>query len=336
MWVSVAGSFAQPLALQRQSSVCSSPMASLGSDAAPNAVTTTLDPVPPPSLQDRIQTLTDVHNRLQTLRHVPPMLLRPPSASPLADFPPPFDPTIDREFAVTFSSTPTHDFRALKDFLGVLCCDKVQGALRAARASEDADQSELGLSFRRENRKRKYVCTSGWARHEIVYPHRRPQSPVGSPQPYVPSPPRSSSIFAPPEDDPPPMRAEALVEFVREFNRGNVGELKSSAAAETDTALPKCTLAIWSRTKTIQDEPMAEPSNNGARKPHAGRLTSPVVLRFMISDVLTTYISLIFTNLEDPLVVESVTAFGPRERVCIYICYAHYIADDHAAARCVE
>jgi hypothetical protein len=140
---------------------CTRTMASLGSGAAANAVTTTLDPVPSPSLQDRIQTLTDVHSRLQTLRHVPPMLLRPPSASPLADFPPPFDPTIDREFAVTFNSTPAHDFRALKDFLEVLCCDKVQEALRAARASEDADQSELGLSFRRENRKRKYVCTSG-------------------------------------------------------------------------------------------------------------------------------------------------------------------------------
>lgn len=130
-----------------------STMASLGSDTTPNAVT------PTPSLQDRIQTLTDVHNRLQTLRHVPTMLLRPPSTSPLADFPPPFDPTIDREFAVTFNSTPAHDFRALKDFLDVLSSDKVQEALRAARTSEDADQTELGLSFRRENRKRKCVCT---------------------------------------------------------------------------------------------------------------------------------------------------------------------------------
>jgi len=89
------------------------------------------------------------------------MLLRPPSTSPLVDFPPPFDPTIDREFAVTFNFTPTHDFRALKDFVEVLRSDKVQEALRAARASEDADQGELGLSFRRENRKHKCVCTSG-------------------------------------------------------------------------------------------------------------------------------------------------------------------------------
>lgn len=132
----------------------------MGSDTTPDAVTTTSEPVRPPSVQDRIQTLTDVHHRLQTLRHVPTMLLRPPSTSSLADFAPPFDPTIDREFAVAFNSTPTHDFRALKDFLEVLCSDKVQDALGAARASEDADRTELGLTVRRENRKRKYVCTS--------------------------------------------------------------------------------------------------------------------------------------------------------------------------------
>ncbi|KAF8135609.1 hypothetical protein EV363DRAFT_1396092 [Boletus edulis] len=201
---------------------------------------------------------------------------------------------MDREFGVTFNSTPTHDFRALKDFLEVLCSDKAQEALQAARASEDADHSELGLSFLRGDRKRK-----------------RPQSPVGSPQPYVPSPPRSSSLFASPEDDPPSMRAESLLEFVREFNRGSVGESKlSTAAAETDTTLAKCKLVIWSRTKTMRDELKAASTNNGTRRP----LTSPVVLRFMIPDVLTAYLSLIFTQLEDPLVVESVTAFGPRER----------------------
>ncbi|KAN0090988.1 hypothetical protein V8E55_004554 [Tylopilus felleus] len=256
----------------------------MASETTPNAP-------PSPSLQDRIQTLTDVYNRLQALRHVPTMLLRP-SASPLGDFPPPFDPTIDREFAVTFNSTPTHDFRALKDFVEVLCSDKVQEALRVARASEDADQSELGLSFRRENRKRK-----------------RPLSPVGSPQPYVPPPPRSSSLFGYPEDEPPPMRAESLLEFVREFNRGNVAELKSSTAGEVDATIPKCKLAIWSRTKTIRDELKAASFNGGSWK-----LTSPVVLRFIIPDVLTAYISLIFAKLEDPLIVESVTAFGPREK----------------------
>lgn len=121
------------------------------------------------------------------------------------------------------------------------------------------------------------------------------------------------------------MRAEALLEFVREFNRRNVGEPKSSTTAETDTALPKCKLAIWSRTKTVRDELKAASCNNGDRGPHAGKLTSPVVVRFMIPDVLTAYISLIFTSLEGLLVVESVAAFGPRERVCDCIWFADMI-----------
>lgn len=47
------------------------------------------------------------------------------------------------------------------------------------------------------------------------------------------------------------------------------------------------------------------------------KLTSPAILRFTIEDVLTSYVSLVFTRLEDSLVVESVTAFGPREMVRI-------------------
>lgn len=127
------------------------------------------------------------------------------------------------------------------------------------------------------------------------------------------------------------MRAESLLEFVREFNRGNIAELKTSIAAETDSALPKCKLAIWSRTKTIRDELKVALSNNtngGVWKSHSGRLSSPVVLRFIIPDVLTAYISLIFTNLESPLVVESVAAFGPRERVRVDIRFVNDIADD--------
>lgn len=47
------------------------------------------------------------------------------------------------------------------------------------------------------------------------------------------------------------------------------------------------------------------------------KLTSPIVLRFTIDDVLTAYICLVFNRLEDSLTVESVTAFGPREMVRI-------------------
>lgn len=47
-------------------------------------------------------------------------------------------------------------------------------------------------------------------------------------------------------------------------------------------------------------------------------LTSPTVLRFTVSDVMTAYVSLVFGSKEDPLMVENVTVFGPRERVCFH------------------
>ncbi|KAF8840031.1 hypothetical protein BDN67DRAFT_904373 [Paxillus ammoniavirescens] len=228
------------------------------------------------------------------------MLLKPPSASPLSDFSPSFDPTVDQDFIAAFNSTPAHDLHTLKEFSEVLCSEKVQEALRAARVSEEADQSELGSSFRRESRKRK-----------------RPHSPVGSPQPYIPPPPRSSSLFSPIEDDPPPLRAESLFEFLREFNRGNLPEFKRPVPSEQDgPPPPRCRLAIWSRTKTLRDELGAAPSSAAisvSSKPRAGKFTSPAIIRFVIPDVLTAYVSLIFTSLEGPLIADSVTAFGPRE-----------------------
>lgn len=110
---------------------------------------------------------------------------------------------------------------------------------------------------------------------------------MGSPQPYVPSPPRSSPLFVP-EDEPAPLRAESLVEFVREFNRGHTGSK----------------LVIWTRTQAMRDALKA-----------GSPLTSPAVLRFVIPDVLMVYVSLVFETAESPVVVESAAAFGPRERV---------------------
>lgn len=100
-------------------------------------------------MQEHIQTLTDVHKRLQTVRHLPTLLLRPPRP---ADFPPSFDATIDRELGVALSSTPTHDFRALRDLVELLCSDNVQEALRAARTSQETDQTELGLFIRQKQK----------------------------------------------------------------------------------------------------------------------------------------------------------------------------------------
>ncbi|KAG0708322.1 hypothetical protein DFH29DRAFT_795229 [Suillus ampliporus] len=245
---------------------------------------------PGPTTHDHIQTLTDFHIRLQSVRHIPSLLLRPPSGSSLShapEFSSPFDPT-DHDFAVPFHTTPAQDFRTLKTIADALRSEKIQEALKVARESEDSDKSDLGL-FQRDSRKRK-----------------RPLSPVGSPQPYIPPPPRTSSLFPPSEDEPPRLRAEGLVEYIREFNRGGFRDIKMPRSPETGESFqPKCRLCLWSRTHP----PQSDHAMNGPRP----RFTSPVILRFTIEDVLTAYVSLVFDRLEDPLLVESVTAFGPRE-----------------------
>lgn len=239
------------------------------------------------NLGDRIQTLTDFHIRLQSVRHIPSLLLRHPSGSSLSHepkFTSPFDPA-DHDFAAPFHTTPTQDFRTLKTIADALRSEKLQEALKVSRESEDADKSDLRL-FQKDSRKRK-----------------RPLSPVGSPQPYIPPPPRTSSLFPPIEDELPCLRAEGLVEYIREFNRGDIKLPPSPGTSEFFQ--PKCRLCLWSRTRS----PQIDRSMNGSRP----KLTSPTILRFTIEDVLTAYVSLVFARLEDPLLVESVTAFGPRE-----------------------
>ncbi|KAG1724080.1 uncharacterized protein EDB91DRAFT_1062986 [Suillus paluster] len=243
-----------------------------------------------PTIHDRIQTLTDFHIRLQSVRHIPSLLLRPPSGSSLShtpEFSSPFDPT-DHDFAAPFHATPAQDFRTLKTIADSLRSEKIQEALKVSRESEDADKNDLGL-FQRDNRKRK-----------------RPLSPVGSPQPYIPPPPPTSSLFPPFEDEPPRLRAEGLIEYIREFNRGSSRDTKLlHSAGIGEPFQPKCRLCLWSRTRP----PQFDQAMNGPRP----KLTSPVILRLTIEDVLTAYVSLVFDRLEDPLLVESVTAFGPRE-----------------------
>lgn len=240
-----------------------------------------------PSTHDRIQTLTDFHIRLQSIRQIPSLLLRHPSGSSLShepEFTSSFDPA-DHDFSAPFHTTSTQNFRTLKTIAEALRSEKLQEALKIAHESEDTDKSDLGL-FQRDSRKRK-----------------RPLSPVGSPQPYIPPPPRTSSLFPPIEDELPSLRGEGLAEYIREFNRGDIKSPPSPGSSESFR--PKCRLYLWSRTRS----PQPDRSMNGPQS----KLTSPAVLRFTIEDVLTAYVSLVFTRLEDPLLVESVTAFGPRE-----------------------
>lgn len=97
--------------------------------------------VPAPTLQDRIQTLTELHARLATLRHVPTVLLKPPTA-----FSPTFD-VVDPDFSVArFSANPAHDlFQTVRSVTETVRSEKVQDALGAAKTSEEGDKSELGL-----------------------------------------------------------------------------------------------------------------------------------------------------------------------------------------------
>ncbi|OAX40844.1 hypothetical protein K503DRAFT_736767 [Rhizopogon vinicolor AM-OR11-026] len=241
---------------------------------------------------DHIQALTDFHTRLESVRRIPSLLLRPLSGSSLShapEFHSPFD-TADHDFAATFHTTPVQDFRTLKSIAEALCSEKVQEALKFARESEDADKSDLDLSLQRDSGKQR----------------KQPLSPVGSPQPYIPPPPRTSSSFPPAEDEPPSLRAEGLVEYIREFNKGGFGDSKLPGSPHAGVSFqPKCRLYMWSRTRP----PQFDQAMNGSRP----NLPSPVVLRFTIEDVLTAYVSLVFDRFEDPLLVESVTVFGPRE-----------------------
>ncbi|KAJ2981137.1 hypothetical protein NUW54_g10911 [Trametes sanguinea] len=95
------------------------------------------------TLRDHIQALTDLNNRLQALRHIPALLLRPPTAG---------------VHALPQPSLLRHEFQELKEFAGAVRSEKVQDALKAARKSEGAEPKMLGFDVRRDNLKRRHVA----------------------------------------------------------------------------------------------------------------------------------------------------------------------------------
>ncbi|KAF9456629.1 hypothetical protein BDZ94DRAFT_1285657 [Collybia nuda] len=107
---------------------------------------------------------------------------------------------------------------------------------------------------------------------------RRLPSP-DSPQPYVGIQRRSTSLFPPLEDDHDPLTKEALAEYVCQWNQDH-------KIAKTH---------LWRRTRDQED----------------GQLTT---LRFIIPDVLMVYVTLALSTANAALVVETVTAFAPREK----------------------
>jgi len=109
------------------------------SDTDPLSPQTTLS-----TLQSQIDTLTEFSTRLQTLRQLPPLLLRAgPSSDPSA------------------MSLAGALRRALQEVRGVqteLSGEKVQGALKAAAQSDWRDRAGVKSGVRRENHKRRYVA----------------------------------------------------------------------------------------------------------------------------------------------------------------------------------
>jgi hypothetical protein len=187
--------------------------------------------------------------------------------------------------------------------------DVVQDALKAAKSSEKA-RGIVVNDTKRGSRKRRFVL---WLLLVIVFNcfvwvvwDRRSLSPV-SVKPYISfesssSPTLSSSLWPPPTGPPfdePPIRAQDLPQFIREFNKAN---------AETP-----CRLRVY--------------------RPHSSAalgvtLGGPVVVRFTIKDIMTVYVTLtdeeggrgrgLGGNERGTLIVETVTAFGPREQVFFF------------------
>ncbi|KAI0661249.1 hypothetical protein C8Q70DRAFT_1043873 [Cubamyces menziesii] len=213
-------------------------------DAATTASASPLSDIQ--TLRNHIQTLSDLNNRLQALRHIPALLLRPPTTG---------------VHALPQASLLRHEFQEIKDITEAIRSDKVQDALKAARKSEAAEPKLLGFDIRRDNLKR-----------------RRPPSPE-SPQPYRATESRSSSFLPRGDDSPPPVRLGGLAAYIKAHNKSSPHKLHVVA-------------------------------------PKKGRaLQCPVVLRFLIPDVVVVYLTLDQSTTEqEALVVESATAFGPREQ----------------------
>ncbi|KAG5716306.1 hypothetical protein E4T56_gene10701 [Termitomyces sp. T112] len=122
------------------------------------------------SLEAQIQLLSDLHSRVQTLRHIPVVLLKAPM-TPLS------------------GQTLQPEFQQVRQVADTIRAEHVQEALRAARDSLGGDGSDLNPNLRREKRKR-----------------GRARSPE-SPEPYVEEKEGTRTLFA--DDDSHPVEFEA-------------------------------------------------------------------------------------------------------------------------------
>lgn len=91
-----------------------------------------------PPMAAQIQTLVELHARLQIIRQLPLKLLKAPSSGMALDAQP-----------------MSAEFQLLRDISDTVRSDTVQACLRAAGESEKIDKTNLNANGRRDTRKRR-------------------------------------------------------------------------------------------------------------------------------------------------------------------------------------
>ncbi len=116
-------------------------------------------------------------------------------------------------------------------------------------------------------------------RNNLITANRRVHAPE-SPQPYFPQEQRRSLVFPLDNATHEPVTAHRLVDYIRNFNDKHQSKLH-----------------LW------------------AHVPHQDALSPPVTLRFFIPDVLVSFLSLNYSQVDRNVIVETISIFGPREKV---------------------
>ncbi|KAJ8084206.1 hypothetical protein PM082_002973 [Marasmius tenuissimus] len=137
------------------------------------------------SVENHIQNLQEVYNKVQALRQIPQTLLKIQPSS----------------LSLPKAASLNSQYQQIKDISQSLKSEAIQDALRAAKASESSNGLKGTVNLRRENRKR-----------------RRAPSPE-SPQPYVTPNNQGASLFPPPTGDEAALKACDLFDYIRRFNR---------------------------------------------------------------------------------------------------------------------
>lgn len=237
------------------------------------------------SLQNHVAHLTSLLERINTLRKIPGILLAPSTLT---------------------GSQLEQGFEQINDVKNAIAEPVTQDCLKLAHESFFKSSDNVGLEGRRQSRKRRlglHFCLHVPPVHRY---YRRPPSPVpDSPRP----PPALPKHIFPPSSRYSRLSTSELPSYLRGHNR-------------TDGILK---LHIWTPTRP-------KPREMGSIADLSSQ-SREIVIRMTIKDVLYAYVKLdVMDRPHSPhmiesdrtedinrLVVESVTAFGPRERVWYHL-----------------